>query len=182
MTRLRFSVAQSMAIVLVVGVGVAALRAASLVWASAVFTLTVLVLLTAVLAAMARRGRTRMTWAGFALFGWVYLGTTFGPGAAANGVTPPPYVTRWALDYWDANLWSAAMGGVAAMLAESGNSGEELFPRFPPVQLPGTGAPVLSPNSHHFRRIGHCLAAIVFGLVGAVLGRLLASREQEPNP
>src|SRR3954452_9635550 len=99
MTRPRFSLAQSMAIVLLIGVGIAALQSASVLWASAVFTLTVAVLSAAILGAMARRGRTRITWAGFALFGWIYLGTTFGPWADGNGVTAPPYVTRWALDY-----------------------------------------------------------------------------------
>jgi hypothetical protein len=69
MARLRFSLARLMAIVLLIGVGLAALHSASVLWASVVFTLTVAVLSTAVLGAMARRGRARMTWAGFALFG-----------------------------------------------------------------------------------------------------------------
>jgi hypothetical protein len=105
MTRYRFTLAQLMAIVLFTGFGFAALRSASVLWASAVFTLTVAVLSVAVLGAMARRGGARMTWAGFALFGWVYLGTTFGPWAAVHGVTAPPYATRWPLDYWDAQLF-----------------------------------------------------------------------------
>src|SRR5262249_4779035 len=73
MSRLRFTIAQAMALVLLAGIGFAALRSASVLWASAVFTLTVTVLSAALLAAMARRGRARMTWAGFALFGWIYL-------------------------------------------------------------------------------------------------------------
>jgi hypothetical protein len=31
-------------------------------------------------------------------------------------------------------------------------------------------------NSLHFRRIGHMLAAIVFGLLGALLGTLFSAR------
>src|SRR5690349_14196326 len=116
-----------MAIVLLVGVGVAALRSASVLWSSAVFTLAVAVLSGAVLGAIARRGRSRMTWAGFALFGWIYLGTTFGPWADGNGVTPPPYVTRWLLDYWDAQLWSG--GPSQTGRTDSGKSGQELFRR-----------------------------------------------------
>src|SRR5438105_3388914 len=99
MTRVRFTLAQSMVIVLFVGFGFAALRSDSVLWASAVFTLTVAVLLAAILGAIARRGRARMTWAGFALFGWVYLGTTFGPWADGNGVKAPPYVTKWLFDF-----------------------------------------------------------------------------------
>src|SRR3954453_22282438 len=108
MTRLRFTLAQLMAAVIFIGLGFAALRSASRLGASAVFTLTVAVLSAAILGAMARRGRARMPWAGFALFGWVYLGTTFGPWAAANGVLAPPYVTRWGIDCWDAKLWSGS--------------------------------------------------------------------------
>jgi hypothetical protein len=166
MTRLRFSLAQLMAAVIFIGLGFAALRSASPLWASAVFTVTVPVLSAAVLGAMARRGRARMTWAGFALFGWIYLGTTFGPWASVNGVMTPPYVTRWVLDYWDAKR-----GPVGQMDLRTG---EVLFSPFPPVLTPI--------DSVQFRRVGHCLAAILFGLVGAVSGRLLASGDEQPNP
>ena len=167
MSRLRFTLAQLMAIVLFIGFGFAAMRLGSLLWASAVFTLTVAVLSVAVLGTMARRGRARMTWAGFALFGWVYLGTTFGPWADVHGVTAPPYVTRWPLDYWDAKLRSGGW-------MDTVPTGEMLFPRFPTA--------VTQPDVFQARRIGHCLAAIVFGLVGAVSGRLLAPRNEQPNP
>jgi hypothetical protein len=184
MTRLRFTLAQLMATVIFIGLGFAALRSASLLWASAVFTLTVAVLSAAILGAMARRRRARMTWAGFALFGWIYLGTTFGPWATINGVTAPPYVTRWGLDYWDSKLWSVGR-------MDSGSSGEELFPRFP-IQGMGGGmsgglvpgppvtVPLVSPpDAFQFRRIGHCLAAIMFGLIGMVLGRLTAAEAKD---
>jgi hypothetical protein len=175
MTHLRFTLAQLMAIVLLVGVGLVALRSASVLWSSVVFTLTVGVLSAAILGAMARRGRARMTWAGFALFGWIYLGTTFGPWAAGNGVTAPPYVTRWALDYWDAKLFSG--GPMKANWTDTAPSGEMLFARFP--LPPGLAFP---PDAFQFRRIGHCLAAIPVGLVGAVIGRLLSTRDEQPNP
>ena len=164
MSRLRITLAQLMAIVLFIGFGFAALRSASALWASAVFTLTVAVLSAAILGAMARRGRARMTWAGFALFGWIYFGTTFGPWADGNGVKAPPYVTRWVLDYWDA----AKRGPVSRLDLMPG---EVLFSPFPPVL-----------NPSHFLRVGHCLAALLFGLVGAVSGRLLAPRDERPDP
>jgi hypothetical protein len=180
-----------MAVVLLIGVGLAALHSASVLWSSAVFTLTVAVLSAAVLGAMARRGRTRMTWAGFALFGWVYLGTTFGPWADVNGVKAPPYVTRWGLDYWDSKLWSVHR-------VDTGPSGEVLFSRFPTWGIgggmiggvtsvgggprPPAAVPLgLTPDAFQFRRIGHCLAAILFGLVGAFLGRLIAAEGDRPD-
>jgi hypothetical protein len=180
MIRPRFSLAQSMAIVLLIRVGLAAMRSASLLWASAVFTLTVAVLSAAVLGAMARRGRARMTWAGFALFGWVYFGTTFGPWAAVHGVAAPPYVSRWVLDYWDAQKWSG--GGRMDLVPP----GEVLFPPSPTTWGMGGGAMPGTPtvplrDTTQFRRIGHCLAAILFGLVGAILGRFIAAEEDRPN-
>jgi hypothetical protein len=167
MTRYRFTLAQLMAIVLFIGFGFAALRSASVLWASAIFTLTVAVLSVAVLEAMARRARARMTWAGFALFRWVYLGTTFGPWAAVHGVTAPPYATRWPLDCWDAKQWSGGRMDTAP-------AGEGLFSQFPPF--------LTGPDAFQARRIGHCLAALLFGSVGAVSGRLLAPRDEQPNP
>lgn len=170
MTLLRFTLAQLMAVVFLFGVGFAALRSASQVWSSAVFTLTVIVLSAAILGAMGRRGRARMTWAGFALFGWIYLVTTFGLGGEGNGVTAPPHVTRWVFDYWDAQRWSYPR-------FESASPGEKLFSPLPPP--PGL---VISPDAHQFRRIGHCLTAILFGFVGAIAGRILAPRNDPPAP
>jgi hypothetical protein len=168
MARLCFTLAQLMAIVLFIGFGFAALRSASVLWASAIFTLTVAILLVAVLGAIARRGRARMTWTGFALFGGIYLGTTFEPWADVNGVRAPPYATRWPLDYWDAKVWSG--GG----WIDTAPTGEMLFPRFSPF--------LTQPDSFQARRSGHCLAAILLGLVGAFSGRLLAPRDEQPNP
>ena len=93
MTRYRFTLAQSMAIVLLIGVGLAAMRSASVLWSSTVFTLTVAVLSAAILGAMARRGRARMTWVGFALFGWVYLG--MGPIMEMEPFAINKTVPRW---------------------------------------------------------------------------------------
>jgi hypothetical protein len=192
MNRLRFTLAQLMAIVLFIGFGFAALRSASVLWASAVFTLTVAVLSVAVLGAMARRGRARMTWAGFALLGWVYFGTTFGPWADGNGVKAPPYVTRWVLDYTTAWLWDPNRLDTRVRI-DTGVPGEVLFSPFPTWGIGGgmsggmgsRGIAAAGPgpprDAFHFRRIGHCLAAILFGLAGAVSGRLLAPRDEQPN-
>jgi hypothetical protein len=125
---------------------------------------------------MSRQGRARLTWAGFALFGWVYLGTTFGPWADVHGVHAPPYLTRWPLDYWDAKLWSAGR-------IETALPGEMLFPRGSVLVLPPRGSVlVLPPDAFQFRRAGHCLAALLFSLVGAVSGRLLAVKDERPSP
>jgi hypothetical protein len=170
MARPRFTLAQLLAAVVFIGLGLAALRSASLFWASAVFSLTVALLSTAVLVVMARRGRARMTWLGFALFGWIYLGTTFGPWSDTNGVKAPPYVTRLAVDYWDARFWRINGGTGTVLWRDTAPPGEMLVSRF-------AASPTL-PDSFQVRRIGHCLAAILVGLGGAVIGRLVANDKE----
>jgi hypothetical protein len=137
-------------------------------------------LLAAILGAVARRGRARLTWAGFALFGWFYFGTTFGPWAYGNGVTPPPpYMTKWLFDYGVARLSSISW-------MDTGPPGELLID---PLAVRGGGSGYVSSvptppmasvwfrDAFQLRRIGNCLAAIVFGLVGSALGYFLAPRD-----
>ena len=73
MSRPRFSLGTLLLMVLSAGVAFAALKSPSELWASALFTPAVAVLLVAVLLAVHRRDRARAYWLGFALFGWVYL-------------------------------------------------------------------------------------------------------------
>ena len=73
MNRLRFTLAQLMAVVLFIGLGFAALRNADDFWASVTYTLAFLMISVAALAALARKGRVRLVWAGFAMFGWARL-------------------------------------------------------------------------------------------------------------
>ena len=53
--------------------------------------------------------------------------------------------------------------------------GEELFSRWP-------GPAVSPPDAFQIRRIGHCLAAILFGLVGSVIGRIMAQKDERTDP
>jgi hypothetical protein len=72
MNRLRFTLAQLMAIVLYCGFGFAALRNANAFWASATFSLAIITVSVALAGAYARKeGRT--SWAGFATAGGVRL-------------------------------------------------------------------------------------------------------------
>jgi hypothetical protein len=72
MSRLRFTLAQLMALVIYLGFGLAALRNANPFWAGATYTLAIITIAAAPLGAYARRGTARLTWAGFAVFGWTY--------------------------------------------------------------------------------------------------------------
>src|SRR4051812_29116963 len=100
MSRPRVSIAGLMGVVLFIGVGFAALKGASRLWASALFTLTLAVLLGASLGAVARRGPERMAWTGFAVFGWSYLILSFWllPWPKSDPLGPPPLLAEVLLD------------------------------------------------------------------------------------
>jgi hypothetical protein len=118
MPRYRISLAGSLGIVAVVAMGLAGMRSASSLWTTAAATMTLVLLLAAVLAARLLDGIDRAFWAGFALFGWSYLilvnwdwvGAQFGHDLTAGlsdladvvipevpvAATPPPVPARWA--------------------------------------------------------------------------------------
>src|SRR6516165_9214735 len=99
MNRLRLTIANLMIVVLYVGLGFAALRNADEFWASATFTLAILAVSVAVVVAVARKGRARLTWLGFAVFGWasllIWLSTSETIDHSMNG--PPVPVMTWGL-------------------------------------------------------------------------------------
>jgi hypothetical protein len=154
MIRLRFTLAQLMAILLYLGLGFAALRNANEFWASATYTLAIIMITAPLVGALARKGRVPMTWVGFAIFGWSYL------------LIPqlPP--------------WS------------SGVRGGGPIPR--PVLLIVCGFSCIKPYINtplfgmgswiEYEQVSHSLGIILFGLVGAALGHLLAVKDERPNP
>lgn len=73
------SIAGLMLVVASVGLGVAALSRPSRLWGAILFSSATAILLGAVLAAVLGKGRRRAFWAGFAIFGWGYLGLQYGP-------------------------------------------------------------------------------------------------------
>jgi hypothetical protein len=73
----RFSIAGLLAFVLVCGLGLAALKAASGLWASLMVTLAAVALLTSIVGAA--KGRNRAGWLGFAVFSWGYVIVNFAP-------------------------------------------------------------------------------------------------------
>jgi hypothetical protein len=165
-----------MGFVLFVAVGLAALRSASALWVSATFTATVALLSAAALGAMATRGRPRTAWAGLAVFGWVYLAVAFGPWPG-NVDGPPPLLTTPLLD------------AVQDYVVSDGTTPYMTFDlRYRYDLVTGfrgkTGAGVAPPpggwkrvDLTAYRRVGHSLGAVVFGLLGALVGRSFARRE-----
>jgi hypothetical protein len=151
MTRLRFTLAQLMAIVLFFAFGFAALRNADAFWARATYTLALIMISAAPLGALARKGRARMAWAGCAVFGWTCLlvGALphfrdqvfgFGPIPAPGSLVESLY--EYLMQYLPVNQ---SFGDVDAQVFCS-------------------------------------LEIILYGLVGAIMGRLLAAKEERSNP
>lgn len=89
----RFGIAGLMALILLFAGALGAARQGIALLASATFAIAALLLGTAILGTVAREGVSRMRWLGFAVFGWIYLGMTFGPLPNGNGVTIPPLPT-----------------------------------------------------------------------------------------
>jgi hypothetical protein len=148
-----------MAIVLFIGFGFAALRNADEFWASATFTLAIVTISAAGVGAIARKGRMRMPWAGFTVFGWAYLLVDLLPprpdGGFANGPIPRPLLLiEWGIARLQPYINPSSLGGTPTP------GGLSLFP---------------------YDQVSHSLGIILFGLIGAVLGRLLAVKDERPN-
>jgi hypothetical protein len=158
MTRLRITLAQSMAIVLYLGFGFAALRNADEFLASATFTLTIVTISAALVGAFVRRGPARAAWIGFATFAWAYLLIDVLPPRASGGLGfgPLPWPPR--LIEW----------GFARLQPY-------LRPVPPPTAFPHE---YLTP----YEQVGHSLGIILFGLFGSVLGYFLAPRDERVRP
>ncbi len=87
MQRFRFHLGTLVSLVLVFGVGFAALRESIEIWDSGVFTLTLGILLTSVLLAIHRTETRRAFWLGFTLFGAAYLGVSLVPSLESRLMT-----------------------------------------------------------------------------------------------
>ena len=152
MNRLRLTIANLMIVVLYVGLGFAALRNANEFWASATFTLAILAVSTAVVVAGARKGRARMTWLGFAVFGGasllIWLSTCQTIDFSMNA--PPLPVMTWGL--------------------------RSLIPHINPT------VPMGSITWMRCLQVCHSLEVILVGFVGAILGRFVAAQDERPDP
>lgn len=182
----RFKIARLMVVIAVSAVFFAVLKSTTDVLISGLFTGTVVVLLTAVLGAVACRRRARMAWLGFAVFGWAYLAAAFGPWPwlNADGLRPPPLLTtklimscqtRFPFTFPPDTLkvqtfWPSPFQFRSASDLSYTN----------PYGPNGGAFPAVIFNDSPVKQAGHSFGALLFGSLGAGLGRVLAGRGEKP--
>jgi hypothetical protein len=145
--RRRPTIAGLMALVALVAVGLAGFQNPSDLWASALYSLAVGSLTTAVLGAAASQGRARLIWTGFALFGWVYLALS--------------------LDLVAVNPFRTVRG------PQFVNRGPRLFPDVLVAMFTGR-FPLQTTES--IRQIVHSIGSLLCGAFGAYLATKFADR------
>jgi hypothetical protein len=196
MSRLRFSIASLLGLVLLLAVSLAALRAADELWDSAVFTGTVAILLIAVLLVVHRTDRRRAFWLGFAVFGWVAFVASMAPAVESRLVTTKllaylgSKVSRRSesLDaIWD--TWSSVSltkdNVATARVAVSGNLAQTdgwsawAFPVWDATT--GKGLNGARGTTENFLRIGHSLIALMLAWLGGHLSRGLYIANRHPE-
>ena len=152
MRRFQFSLRALLGLVLFVAVGCAALVHANELVASAVYSVTLLVLFVAIVRGLFGADSGRVFWLGFAIFGWGYVWLAYGEIQILGLGLPATraLATTKLLDFVYLAIW---------------RSGPDPF--------------VADPE--HFMTIGHSLFALVFGFVGGLLSWYFhRTREKEP--
>lgn len=108
----RTTIATSMALVSFVAFGLAALRGANEFWASAAFSLALVTVSVALVGALARKGRDRLAWAGFAATGSACLAVWLcTPDSVASLNGPPRPIAVWSFRLLQPHINPAASGG-----------------------------------------------------------------------
>jgi hypothetical protein len=160
----RFTIRGVSALVLLLGFGFAALRGATLGWATASILIALLALCSATLGAIVRRGPSRPVWVGFAIFGWAYFLLHFNPWAEWTTGYSPAHFTTWAIDSLLVSRLAPeleeghAIAGVQSfVILRSGKSGS------------------------FFCAVFHATASLLFGFFGSALGIVLAERSESPG-
>jgi hypothetical protein len=108
----RMTISTSMALVSFVAFGLAALRNANEFWASTAFSLAVITVSVALVGALARKGKARIAWAGFAATGMACLAVWLSTPESVGGLNGPPRMIAFRLfDLLQPHINPAASGG-----------------------------------------------------------------------
>ena len=197
MRHFRFHIGTLVILILVLGVGFAALRESSDLWDSNIFTVTLAVLLIAILLTVHRMESRRAFWIGFAMFGWIYLGLTLVPSIESR------LITTKLLTYLDSKVPVQPMGIYDVQITRPGSAGSannsfQLSTsikagdritiynrnRAQVMYLDAMTGRLLgrwSGTTENFVRIGHSLFALLVGWLGGQLSRRLYRASRRPE-
>jgi len=175
----RISLATLIGIVAVIALGLAGMLSISRLWLMLASTVTLAVLLAAILASWLFSGIDRAFWVSFALFGWTYLimvnwdwvggqighDLTVGISEAAEWLLPD--VKAPALPFGVATTSPAPLGPAVPAPATLVNPADYMeLARQRQIKI------------GNFVQIGRMLCALCFGVLGGWLGRVLAERAE----
>jgi hypothetical protein len=162
MIRYRSSLAGLMAVVIYVAISVAALKSASMLWASVLFTIVVVVLLTTTLSAFFSRSPFLR---GFIVFGWGYLALAF------KSLPTPEPLTNLIINYFwirhSSFVDTMTLGVYDRVILNVGLNYE---------------THALYTNAIAVFQISHILVCMVFASIGGMLARSLSKRAGGPVP
>jgi hypothetical protein len=145
----RFTIARLFWVIVACGIALAVIRSGSEVVASAVFSLTLILLLSATLIALLR---PHPFWAGFAVLGWGSLIFTFGPWSKETPVPKPLSM------YLLKELYPIVGTRPATTMTTSYNEASGV------LMIGRGGKPVVLP--YPYMQIGHSLVSLLVAIVG----------------
>jgi WD40 repeat protein len=191
MRRIRFTIGGLLAVVLFLAVAIAALREATDLWDSGVFTMTAGLLVVAVLLVIHGTGPMRAFWLGFALSGGCYLVASLIPPVESRLLTTKGLafvdskipgrsgVFRFTLRAPNSTATRAAIRAFAfspdgRTLASASNGSVRLWDAATGMLVAGPGG-----TSENFVRIGHSLLALVLAYAGGRFSRWLFGRREQ---
>ena len=196
MTRFRFHIGTLVILILVLGVGLAAVREANETWDSSIFSITLGMLLISILLTVHRVEKRRAFWLGFALFGSAYLGLSLVPSIESR------LITTKALAYLDSKVPGRSSGISSSqllwnllVLGSPSNSvqGVDVTTAGNQLAISDQGQVWLwnrttgrllggwSGTSENFVKIGHSLFALLAGWLGGQLSRRLYRDSRHPE-
>jgi hypothetical protein len=197
MRRPRISIARLMGVVSVIAVGAAALKVADEVWAGVMLALTIGLLGVAVLGALYGREARRAFWIGALLFGAAYLVPSLVE--ATREKLPTTRLLTYAHSKLAPSRNELALDNVSYALQGSGQVNGQVVLDF--TTSPGQSGTVATTNGptnsgmkflftvlstgttpEHFLTVGHCLLALVAGLIGGLIARAFYNGERARRP
>jgi hypothetical protein len=171
MGRYRITIGRMLVVIAHFGVGFAALRSPSWIWASTFFSLVAASMTASALTAVYRRGSRRAFWTGYAVCGWLYLGLSSVPFASPN--LSPLLITTPLMD-----LAYPTIDRLATM-GRPGPSTESIWQYW--SEPPRVASPFNWAVPEPYRAICHAMFTPIFALMGGLLARHLHRTGEESD-